>query len=301
MSQLKVRLGPDGVHFFNRNSGMNILVEEVKTPSHLWSSAPRQISIALTNVCDLSCFHCYAPKHNAALSFEYVKNWLIDLDANGCIGVGFGGGEPTLYSKFLELCSFASKQTKLAVTMTTHAHHLSDQFLDELAGNIHFVRISMDGIGKTYESIRGRSFDELIKRVSALSRISPFGINFLVNSKTLPDLDAAIALAEELGAREFLLLPEMPVIGSSGIDRETYKILKSWVIKYCGRIPLSINETHAEGLPICNPFASETGLAAYAHIDASGVLKKTSYDIKGIQILGNDILGAINELKNQER
>ena len=98
-SSFKIRAGAAGLHLFNRNTGTNVLVDEIKLPLNLWSAAPRQVSIALTNACDLTCAHCYAPKHSAALDFDQLTNWLIDLDLNGCIGVGFGGGEPTLRSE----------------------------------------------------------------------------------------------------------------------------------------------------------------------------------------------------------
>jgi len=296
-SHLKVRVGPAGLHFFNRTSGINILVDEITPSTSTWSAAPRHVSIALTNACDLTCSHCYAPKNPAMLSFDRLTSCLADLDANGCIGVGFGGGEPTLYPWLIELCSYAATKTNLAVTMTTHAHRLSDQLLNELAGNLHFVRVSMDGVGSTYETIRCRPFDSLLEHITALKRVTRFGINFVVNSKTVGDLDAAIQLAADLGASEFLLLPEEPVRRGCGIDRETTITLRGWVNRYRGSVPLAISEGGAEGLPTCNPFKSETGLAAFAHIDALGIVKRTSYDATGILIRENGVMAALDNLK----
>ncbi len=296
-SRLKVRVGPDGVHLFNRTTGTNILVDEITPPASTWSAAPRHISVALTNACDLACSHCYAPKNPAMLAFDVLTGWLAELDANGCIGVGFGGGEPTLYPRLTELCSYAARRTNLAVTMTTHAHRLSDQLLSELAGNLHFVRVSMDGVGATYESIRGRPFDALLQRITALERVAHFGINFLVNSKTVGDLDAAVQLAANLGASEFLLLPEEPVGRGVGIDTETTMTLRKWVRRYRGNVPLTVSEGGAEGLPTCNPLNAEVGLDAFAHIDASGVLKRTSYATSGILIRENGVMVAFDTLK----
>jgi len=296
-SRLKVRAGPAGLHFFNRTTGMNILVDEISPPFHLWSTAPRQVSIALTNACDLACPHCYAPKNPAMLAFDRLTSWLADLDANGCIGVGFGGGEPTLYPRLTELCSYVVRKTNLAVTMTTHAHRLSDQLLNELAGNLHFVRVSMDGVGPTYESIRCRPFDALLERITALKRVVRFGINFLVNSKTVEDLDAAVQIATQLGASEFLLLPEEPVGRGVGIDNETTVTLQKWVNGYRGSVPLVVSEGGAEGLPTCNPLNAEMGIAAFAHIDASGIIKRTSYDSSGILIRENEVMAALDKLK----
>jgi len=293
----KVRAGPAGLHFFNRKSGLNVLVDGFQVPVSLWSKAPRHISVALTDACDLACPYCYAPKGNAELNFERVAGWLIDLDVNGCISVGFGGGEPTLYLRLPELCSFAVKRTKLAVTMTTHGHRLSDRLLGELAGNLHFVRVSMDGVGNTYEGIRLRSFDKLVKRIAALTKVAPFGISFVVNSKTVGDLDPALQLAHHLGAAEFLLLPEQAVRGAGGIDAETFRALQEWVAGYRGSVPLSVSEGSAHGFPACDPLGSEIGPSAFAHIDASGTLKRTSYDTSGVPILDSGVMEALNNLK----
>jgi MoaA/NifB/PqqE/SkfB family radical SAM enzyme len=55
------------------------------------------------NKCDLACSYCYAPKNRAALNVANVISWLDELDANGCLGIGLGGGESTLYRHFLEV------------------------------------------------------------------------------------------------------------------------------------------------------------------------------------------------------
>jgi len=292
-------MGPAGILFFNRRTGINILVDEFTPPPKLWSAAPRQVSIALTNACDLVCPYCYASKNSVMLDFESLKHWLIELDLNGCVGVGFGGGEPTLYPYLVEICSFAANETRLAVTMTTHAHRLNKQFLDDLAGNLNFVRISMDGVGSTYESTRNRSFDELIKHIVDIGKIFRFGINYVVNSKTFCDLESAICVADDLGASEFLLLPEISVNDVSGISSETLDALRIWVSRYQGNVPLSISESHKEGFPFCDPFKTEKELSAFAHIDASGTLKRTSFDLNGIQIQEDGIMAALKIMNSE--
>jgi sulfatase maturation enzyme AslB (radical SAM superfamily) len=298
---LKVRVGPSGLHFFNRLTGINVLFDEITPPKRAWSPAPRQVSIALTNNCDLNCPHCYAPKSPGMIDYNDLTNWLSELDLNGCIGVGFGGGEPTLYPKLAELCSYTSHKTKLAVIMTTHAHRLTDHLLNRLKGNLHFVRVSMDGVGSTYESIRRRPFETLLERIRALARITDFGINYVVNAKTIKDIDAAANLADELGAAEFLLIPEVPVGRGKGCDNDTVIKLHSWVYHYRGSVPLAVSEGSAEGLPTCNPFKNETGLASFAHIDAHGVMKRTSYNTSGIHIREDGVIAALYRLKAIKR
>lgn len=294
---MKMRMGPSGIHLFSRASGTNLLLDEFVPPEEAWAAAPRQVSIALTNACDLACSYCFAPKVPATLAFDSVVSWLRELDVNGTLGVGFGGGEPTLYPRLTELCSYAAKKTDLAITMTTHAHRLSDQLLNDLAGTLHFVRVSMDGIGTTYESIRNRPFDALLKRITAIGRVARFGINFVINSKTIGHLDDAVQLAIDLGASQFLLLPEEPTGLGSGIDYVTTIRLRKWINGYRGSMPLAISQGDNEGFPTCDPLSAESGLAAFSHIDASGVIKRTSFDQCGITIRENGVIAALDKLK----
>lgn len=294
---IKLRATSGGLHLFNRNTGTNILIDEIRTSPDQVAVAPRQVSIALTNACDLTCEYCYAPKTPAVIPLQSLLSWLREFDTLGAVGVGFGGGEPTLYPHLAELCAFTMSETNLAVTLTTHAHRLTGNLLNSLDGNVNFVRVSMDGVGSTYESNRGRPFDNLIRRIKALQPIVSFGINFVVNSDTIGDLDQALDLAMELGASEFLLLPEISTRARPGIDEGTSIALQAWVHSYRGKIPLAVSEHGASGLPTCEPLGFETGLAAFAHIDAFGTLKRNSYEASGITIGDKGIFQALQNLK----
>lgn len=70
-------------------------------------STTPQVSIALRNRCDLACAHCYAPKSRDELRFDTITRWLAELDAHGTLGIGFGGGERTLYPEFVKICCVA--------------------------------------------------------------------------------------------------------------------------------------------------------------------------------------------------
>jgi sulfatase maturation enzyme AslB (radical SAM superfamily) len=296
-SNVNVRAGSFGLHLFNRKTGLNVLLDEVQVPECIWASAPRQISFALTNRCDLSCPYCYAPKSRASLDPLAVIGWLDELNANGCFGIGFGGGEPTLYRHFPMLCQYATQNTKLAVTFTTHAHRIDEALAAKLRGSVHFIRVSMDGVGKTYEELRGRSFTALRAHLKIIRALAPFGINYVVNNRTLPDLDKAITLAVESGAQEFLLLPEHPVRGVGGIDPATLGALQCWVWQYAGVLPLTISEAAADGMPACQPILGETGLNAFAHVDATGTLKPSSYDENGVLIGPGGLMETLAKLR----
>jgi pyruvate-formate lyase-activating enzyme len=296
---VKARLGPDGAHLFDRRTGLNVLLDEVEVEASRWARAPRQVSIALTNACDLGCPFCYAPKSAAVLNADQVCAWADELDASGCLGVGFGGGEPTLYRRLPQVCQYMAERTSLAVTMTTHGHRWTTSLVDDLAGAVHFVRVSVDGVGATYETLRGRSYPELLQRLEVIGTTFRLGINCVVNAATLPDLDALADVASTAGAEELLLLPERPAHGRPGCDIQVIDSLHRWIGRYRGPVPLALGAGDTGSLPTAVPLPRETGLRSYAHIDASGTVRRTSYDVLGERVDEGGIMAAIDRLEQK--
>lgn len=295
---MKSRIGPNGVHLFDRLSGLNVLLDEVRPKEAAWSKSPRQISIALTNVCDLHCAYCYAPKHKASLNTGQILGWLRELDTAGCLGIGFGGGEPTLHPDFVDICKRVAGETQLGVTFTTHGHRLTTQLVERLKGSIHFARISVDGVEHTYEEQRGKPFASLLRGIEMIATLSPFGVNVVVNERTVVELDAISELAQQVGASELLLLPQQATAGVASIDEATGRALQDWVFNYRGKVRLAVSEAGAAGLPTYDPLPGERGLQAYAHIDASGMLRASSYSPVGAKIEDAGVLSALKRLRN---
>lgn len=295
---MKSRIGPNGVHLFNRLSGLNVLINELRPEEAVWSTSPRQVSIALTNVCDLHCAYCYAPKHKASLQADQVLGWLKELDNEGCLSIGFGGGEPTLHPGFVDICKRAAGETQLAVTFTTHGHRLTPQLVKRLRGSIHFARISVDGVGSTYEEQRGKQFASLLRGMESIAALSPFGINVVINERTVTELDSISELAQKVGASELLLLPQQATTAVASMGMVVGRAFQDWVSNYRGKVRLAVSEAGASGLPTCDPLPDERGLQAYAHIDASGMLRASSYSPAGAKIGDAGVMSALKRLRN---
>lgn len=293
----KLRFGPSGLHYFNRHSGLNVLLDECVVPKRLWHEAPRQVSIALTNTCDLACEYCYAPKTFGVINVDRLCDWIREFDQNGTLGIGFGGGEPTLHPRFTQLCRFVTDETRMAVSFTTHGHHLHRRVLANLEGKINFVRLSMDGVGSTYERLRARSFTNFTMRLRDVRRIASYGINFVVNSETISELDRAITFAHDEGACEFLLLPERPVKSRAGLGRAEQESLRKWVEDYRGGVRLAISEAGAELIGAHDPCKLETGIRAFVHISADERLHATSFSAIGVPITSAGVMAAVQNLK----
>jgi hypothetical protein len=297
----KLRLSDAGVHWFDRVSGLNLLVDEISPPRDRWHRAPRYVSIALTNACELHCPFCYAPKQPARLSPEDVLAWTKELDHEGCLGVGFGGGEPTAFPRFAELCEQAANSTSLAITFTTHGHRIDRILANRLRGSVHFIRVSMDGVGATYERLRGRLFRDFEEHLAHVSEICAFGLNVVVNDDTARDLGKIAAFAQRVGAREILLLPERRVGPRPGISVAAKRELENWILSAPRTVPLSISEADVSPhLSLAYPHGrTERATDAHVHVDAWGRVKPHAYRDKGLPIRGS-ILEAIEALRREE-
>jgi len=299
-SYMKARLGPDGLHLFDRVSGWNVLVDEYRAPARDWSVAPRQVSVALTNLCDLQCSYCYAPKHRAAIDAAALLTWIDELDACGTMGVGFGGGEPTLHPHFTEICRRTAVQTGVAVTFTTHGHRIDSDLVNALRGSVHFLRVSVDGAGETYERLRGRPFKKLLDQLAMARDLAPLGINTVVNAHTVDDLDQLAELCERTGAQELLLLPQRHTVSAPAVAASILTKLEAWLRRYSGSVRLSMSADSGLEPLACDALSRETGLRSYAHIDASGYVRPTSFS-GAREVIGADgVIAAIDRLAKLE-
>lgn len=296
MSGVKTRQGPYGVLMFERDSGLNILFDELAPPASAWSLAPRTMSFALTNACDLRCSYCYAPKQAATLDLDRLKGWLKELDENGCLSVGFGGGEPMLYPHLAELFELVRSQTSLACTMTSHGHLITES-KQKVLDYLNFLRISVDGTSEVYEANRGRKYAKLLEVLGRVSGRVPFGLNFLVNNETIDHLEQIVEVAERFSAREILLLPQRKTAKCDDVDSVTLARLKHWILNYAGRIPLAISEQWKEGLPASSPFPGEHTSESYMHVSALGELKLNSFEGNGLVIGRAALMVAIQSIR----
>jgi sulfatase maturation enzyme AslB (radical SAM superfamily) len=293
----KVRVSEAGVHLFDRVSGLNILVDEVNVPEGQASRAPRYLSVALTNACELRCAYCYAPKHSAMLGMDRVAAWAAELDGAGCLGVGFGGGEPTSHPQFAQLCAQVAESTSMAVTFTTHGHRLTPGLADALRGSVHFARLSVDGVGATYERLRHRPFATVIAAADLLRTVAPIGINVVVNADTIGELDDLAEFAVDVGASELLLLPEQPTAATPGISDADAERLIRWIRTTRTRVRLAISRSGLEAsVPTVEAIPGERPLDAHMHVDAGGVLRPHAYASAGTPIEGS-ILDAVQTLR----
>lgn len=299
---VRFRRDPIGIHFFCRDTGLNVLFDEARVVHGEWSIAPRHVSIALGNACDFKCPYCYAPKNAGRIEADQAIAWAEELDSLDCLGLGFGGGEPTLHKDLAVICREVSARTALSVSLTTHGHHFDRKLSDALAGHVHMIRVSMDGMHDVYEANRGHSFAKLQARIPVIRDTARFGVNYLVNSGTVAGLTQAAEFAFGEGASEMLLLPEVSPSGTLDLDEVVLNQLEEWIADNHATFRLAISEigtTRVRGpwLPIRQ---DEYPCRELMHIDAGGRLHPDAFSERFVQISDfKTMADAINAMREK--
>lgn len=279
---MKLRATPQGYLAFDRRSGLNVLIDEVAPEKR--SAAPAMVSFSLTNRCNLHCPHCFVAKGRSDLPLSLLGKWLVELDGNGCLEVGFGGGEPLLHPDFAAICDFVHSRTEMACTVTTNGTLLTDEMIESIKASVDFCRISMDGWGLVHERSRGVPFDALLSTIERVAKRIRVGVNYLVNDETLGDLDRTVRLLETLAVEEILLLPEIGAGGATILSEDGISALREWVASYGGSLRLRGSERTCAGmLPSVSPPGDED-LFRYVHVDADGIMKADSFATTGTPI-----------------
>lgn len=181
--------------WFDPETGATVRVRGPFT-RQLVRTSPRVVQVAVTNHCNLACGFCYRDRGAAsAWTVDALAALLADLDRAGVLEVAFGGGEPFAWKGFDRLLRRLHEETRLAVSVTTNGVLLDDATLQKIAGTYAQLRLSI------YDD---QPFRHAIARLRGAH--APFGVNWLVTPKRLPELETFVLDLVARGVTDVLLL-----------------------------------------------------------------------------------------------
>jgi len=140
--------------------------------------------LQVTRKCNQNCLFCSNPSNNLTLSYAKGKKIINNFILDGCDGVIFTGGEPTLADNLLQLINYC-KEKKLNIKMITNAQKISDKFfLDKIirAGVNHF-HISIYSCRKDVQAFLTKKSDSLEHIFKSLKNLEKYK-NISVNINT---------------------------------------------------------------------------------------------------------------------
>lgn len=154
--------------------------------------------LAVTYRCNSRCVMCYTWKHPTNEKQEFRANNLQSLPQ--LVRLNITGGEPFLKEDLSDILSVVKSKARRIVISSNGL--LTKRILAVMAEHRDVgIRISVDGIGETHDTIRGvkRAHDISLKTLKGLKElgIKDLGIAVTVSDRNAADLVALYRLAKE--------------------------------------------------------------------------------------------------------
>ena len=162
----------------------------------LGKQKPLQTVLFITNRCNLQCKHCSVYNNVSPQDMTYAEV-IENLKYSYSLGsrfVDFEGGEPTLWrlegKTVNDLIDDAKKIGFFSCTITTNAQR------DFSSSHADSIWVSMDGVGKYHDAVRGEgAFARLEKNIAA-SGHKALSVNMVVNTLNYECVAEAIEYAK---------------------------------------------------------------------------------------------------------
>lgn len=176
------------------NSGYSVLKSKITK-----KRIPLNVSLSVTNRCNLNCTYCGIYKRNQnELSKEQIFSLIDELSEMGNQRLGFWGGEPLLRNDIGELINYA-KEKGIFTTLISNGH-LVTQKINELK-NLELLFLSLDGSEKNHDASKGKgSYEKVINAIkTSISNNIPVWTITVINKNNLNDIGFVLDLARKMG------------------------------------------------------------------------------------------------------
>lgn len=237
--------------------------------------------IEVTNSCNLRCKHCYGQfDGHKELSDNQFESIIRTLKAVGLETIHITGGEPLLLKdKLLDYVKIANQYGVADVRLLTNGL-LIKQMSDDFFGPWSRIQISLDGLQKNHDYIRGKgTFDKAYNGIQKLKLLQkPIDIMFTVNQANFVDCQPLYEMCEKEGLNFAIEIytKRNPHDLLKVIDEEQYKK----IINFC-----TSNKIHCND-PVINVACKNKRDLLMARREMSGCLA-------GISALVVDVEGNI--------
>ena len=167
---------------------MKHLVYGIKYLARHWllgKNNPLICGLVLHNKCNLQCRHCkIIERDNAKMIFSEAVKVIDSFYAYGGRCLYLEGGEPFIWYdssyKMEDIVDYAKQKGYYTIVIYTNG-------LQALESAADTIFVSVDGLSKTHDYLRGKSFDQIIKNIKQSHHHSLY-INYTINSVNKDDI-----------------------------------------------------------------------------------------------------------------
>jgi len=192
---------------------------------------PLEVHVAVTARCPATCDGCYldARADGAHRPFDELAATLDTIARRGAFTVAFGGGEPLTHPELPRLAEHA-RSVGLTPVVTTSGIGLTEARARALRAFAQ-VNVSYDGVGETYETVRGFAGAHVAERAIAtlVAAEIAVGVNVVLTRQNFATLERLAKHVVSLGARELQLLRWKPAGRAASLDYLTRRLSRAQV------------------------------------------------------------------------
>jgi len=147
-------------------------IREVKTPRSPIPSL-RYLLLNITNICNLSCKHCYLQDPGRLeIGLDVFEKAVSQFEEMGGLKLMISGGEPLTHSRFWELMEILQSY-ELRVVVLSNGTLIDKTTARKLSRYVHEVQVSIDGI-HSHDLIRGKG--SYARSMKGISNLNEYGI-----------------------------------------------------------------------------------------------------------------------------
>lgn len=240
----------------------------------------------ITDICNLQCRHCYRKDKVEDLSLEenirIFENFIrLVKKKDDRVDISLTGGEALLYPQFEELVSYLRGNEYVDdIHLMTNGTFLEKKHIDLLKRyGIKAVQVSLDGIQKIHDSIRGEGTFE--KSINGLRLLHDNGImtqvHLVFNRSNYDSIFELISYLDDLGIVDGFLATHLVPVGRGNdmkdmiISKEQWKNYQLEIEKKDSNNEYK-NLTVYKGRPTWNLVCDEYGSSCPAGINGFDLL-----------------------------
>lgn len=161
----------------------------------------RRIKLAITEMCNLNCIHCYMEKKSSkCMSVDRAKQFLNEARSLGVEVVDLTGGEPSMHPHFSTIVRHALSLGFEHLNICTNGYALDVNTIRNFDPTTIHCFISMDGVSeKVVQRIRNDKIGKLIELFRELKLLKvKFTLRFSLNVQNWMETAEMLAFASEL-------------------------------------------------------------------------------------------------------
>lgn len=171
----------------------------------------KQVSIELTNNCNLRCIHCCVNAgevNKADLNTDDILKILEKCVMWNPSEISLSGGEPLLRKDFFEVLSYLRKIYKGYIILSTNGTLINERNVSNICKNVDQIDISLDGVNEeTCKPVRGKGvFGKVMNSIVLLhnNNFQNISLSMVTASKNEKYEDEFRILNKECGTRPIL-------------------------------------------------------------------------------------------------